>query len=146
MPFDAGFQSESVADLIERARAMIASRSAWCQSKLMDELGRHCAVGALTAVVFGDGDYNHIAINAARCLQLERWQTMIGPYDRRQIETFLRAACYLDSAAVRHGYENIMRLNDHHRRFFPNRQHKVVLDAMRDAAAWARKEEVEVTA
>src|ERR1051325_8319128 len=126
MPFDAGFQPESVADLIDRARAMIASPKMWCQGRLVDDRQRHCAIGALTAVVFGDGSYNHLAVHAAHCIHYDELSEHQVAQHRREIKTFLRAACYLDSAASRRGFENIMRLNDHRRSFFPMRQHKLL--------------------
>lgn len=142
MPFDAGYQPESVADYIERARAMIAMPEQWCQQKLVDGVGRHCAIGALTAVVFGDGDYGYLAVNMAMCFDRsakvpEQWPTpsRFVPF----IESYNQAVEYLDRAAMRNGYGGIMSMNDQ-QHIFRKRHHKRVLQTMSEAAARAREQ------
>jgi hypothetical protein len=140
MPLDAGYQPESVADYIERAMALIATPDRWCQSKLVDNSGRHCAIGALTAVVFGDGDYGHLAMNMAMSFDTERGTAVSVPWRLMPlIDSFNEAIGYLDRAAHRRGYDDIMRLNDHPR-VFRKWHHRRVLQTMSEAAKRARAE------
>jgi hypothetical protein len=141
MPFDAaGYHLEPVADYIDRARAMIATPDRWCQLKLVDGV-RHCAIGALTAVVFGDGDYGYLAVNMAMCFDRsakvpDRW-----PVPARLVplvDRYNEAVDYLDHAARKQGFDGIMRLNDDRSVLFRKRQHKRVLRTMSDAATRAR--------
>jgi hypothetical protein len=139
MPFDAGIPEETLADMIERAAAMIATRTAWCQGKLSDGDGRYCAVGAFAAVVFGGRRY--LATMAWNSLaEGVRYESWPPPELEPAMRVFRRGVIYLNEAAAEWGYKNIMMLNDR-QRWLAYRQHRLVLEVMRDAAEMVRRVE-----
>lgn len=137
MPFDdSGFRHfEDAGDLIERAAALIESEHAWCQGTLRDHEGRHCALGALIAVAFGDADGGQMAMNLAITREsLDNTPMHLIP----TVEIFQQAVHYLDAAALRRRYSTMMILNDWKRRFRRSYQHRLVLKVMHEAALYAK--------
>lgn len=47
MPFDASPQTNTVADVLRRARALIDSPEKWCKGAMRTEDGRRCIFGAI---------------------------------------------------------------------------------------------------
>lgn len=135
MPFDSGFQPDPVAHLIQCAASIIAFPEDWCQGTLSMN-GRHCALGALTAAAFGDGDCSHLVTNMAMAINTE---SVPPRHLRQKVRVYQQAFAHLNAAAMRRAYSSMIDLNDR-RRFFHSgrvRQHRLVLEAMHEAASYS---------
>lgn len=88
---------QEAADLLDAAADLIGQPDAWCQESYVTADGRHCAIGAITAV----GPHNSFFINSTAIAALAKWLAVEGkrtPY------------CKCDSSSCHSG--NVFHWND----------------------------------